>query len=643
MSIGNGHHSTSPAANQFAAFLKAEDSVPTGSPPPAAQAGLPDGILRRLINNAVMTRRQLVGELQDRRRSLESECGYPEVEPDAAQYQELYEYHPIAARVVEAMPRECWQVHPVIYEKEEGDESTEFEAAFDELPKMLRGEQSWYRAQETNPLQDIFLRADVRSGIGQYGVVLIGIDDGLDLSVPARGVVEQNSVPSKTKPKGKGDEPETTPNRPATKASSLEDQGIVAAQSPDPLTHPDPPAPLAVNADGEAMPLYSLSVNAEQVAGRKVKYVRVFTEAQATVAEWETNWTGERFGQPVMYQIVINAPGMQTSGAASAPAVTKLVHWTRCVHIGRGETLSAPRMRQVLRRLLDLAKIYGASGEAYWKSCFAGLAFETHPALGGDVEIDEAKLRNMVEEYWGGLQRALILMGMSAKPLAPSVVDPTPHINAHLEAICIKLAMPVRIFKGSERGELASSQDDMAWNDRVKEEQNNHCTNHIIVPVVDRLIMLGVLPRPKSGEYFVWWPDITSQSETERLANLNSRVGAYATYVKENLQTIIPPLDFMTRWDNLSEEEAQAIIEAAEEHAAKLEEEAAAKEEEALARQAELAASLTIPGGGQQGDPAEGVGELPTGDDEEVAEVVDEDEADLIGVAAGDDDEDEDN
>ena len=41
----------------------------------------------------------------------------------------------------------------------------------------------------------------------------------------------------------------------------------------------------------------------------------------------------------------------------------------------------------------------------------------------------------------------------------------TPFIEVHLQAICIKIPCPKRVFMGSERGELASAQDDSQWND----------------------------------------------------------------------------------------------------------------------------------------------------------------------------------
>ena len=42
-------------------------------------------------------------------------------------------------------------------------------------------------ADEHHPLS-ILARADVLSGIGRFGIILIGVDDGLDLSEPVEGM-----------------------------------------------------------------------------------------------------------------------------------------------------------------------------------------------------------------------------------------------------------------------------------------------------------------------------------------------------------------------------------------------------------------------------------------------------------------------
>jgi hypothetical protein len=198
------------------------------------------------------------------------------------------------------------------------------------------------------------------------------------------------------------------------------------------------------------------------------------------------------------------------------------------------------------------------------------------------VDIDEEKTKDMMWRWQNGLQRWIQLTGQSIKGLSPQVVDPSGQIEKQLEAICIKLGCPVRIFKGSERGELASSQDDTAWNDRLKQRQGGYLTPRLIVPFVDRLVSLGVLPPPE--QYFVWWPDLTSKSDSEKAAIAAQRTSAVVQYVgasANNIQATLAPVDFWTRIMGFDDEEAQAIVDNAEEEKKRLEEEAKKAQAEA--------------------------------------------------------------
>lgn len=464
--------------------------------------------LAELTANIITLRQELSRRTFDPRRNIADECGYPrtlgEITPE--KLQDLYDFEAVPARVVEVLPKESWQVYPEVYESEDVSEVTPFEKAWNALEELLLGEDSSFKGEGGPLIWEYLLRADIQSGIGQYGIILLGIDDGLELSESAklRG------------PKGTA--------RKGTNGSTL-----------------------------------------SQESSRKLLYLRVFPESLAQISSFENDPRNPRFGKPLFYNVTFNDPRYQYSGIGLMHA-TKQVHWTRIVHLadnrGPSEVFGIPRMRPVLRRLLDLEKIYGADSEAYWKNAIMRIYLETHPQLGGDVQVNLTKLRDMMENMENGLQRWTFLSGMGAKTVAPAVVDPTPHINTQIEAICIKLGIPIRIFKGSERGELASSQDDAAWNDRLRERQHNYLTPCVIAPFVSRLIALNVLPVPLEG-YNVKWPDLTSQTDGERADVMVKKTQAYAAYVSGGLEAVIPPLDYMTRFDDMDEEEAETILEAA--------------------------------------------------------------------------------
>jgi hypothetical protein len=165
----------------------------------------------------------------------------------------------------------------------------------------------------------------------------------------------------------------------------------------------------------------------------------------------------------------------------------------------------------------------------------------------------------MMENQDNGLQKHGYLSGMTAHPVAPSVVDPTPHLLANIEQICIMIPVPKRVFMGSERGELASSQDDSSWNDTLRGRQNGHCTVRIVVPLIDRLIAVGVLPTPQK-KYTLVWPDLESLSEDAAATVANKWVDFFTKYISGGVENIIDPMDALTRMARMPEDEAHAIL-----------------------------------------------------------------------------------
>lgn len=501
---------------------------------------------QELINNITSLRVDLFRKLFDPRRDIYDECGYPRGYVQPEMFKELYERDGIAARIVEIMPTECWQCQPTIYEDADTKNKTEFEEAWYNLGKSLLGEQSWFADEESSPIWEYLLRVDILSGIGQYGILFLALDDGKELKQPAEVIKEENSIaidtPSKENPKPKPKEPTT-------------------------------------NDDG-SLKVYSLTYNAE-APKRKINYIRAFPETQARISQYEANITSPRYGLPVMYSITFNdqsnfpsggvvGSGLAVDGKAGVGYTTQTieVHWTRIIHIvdnyhqsTSSEVAGAPRMRPVLNNILALHKIYGASAEGYYKSGIPTIAIETHPSLGGDVEVDKTSTRNEVENMQNSLQKYLVLIGMSAKTLPPQLVDPTNFANTHIEAICIKGGYPVRIFKGSERGELASSQDDGTHNDRLRSRRTYHVTPRIIVPLVNRLIALKILPVPK--QFSVWWPDLETQTPTDKAAVAQAMTQAITTYIEGQGEQLIAPIDFFTQLLGFREQEVTAWLERA--------------------------------------------------------------------------------
>jgi len=401
-------------------------------------------------------------------------------------------------------------------EVENADNETEFEGAIDDLAKQLHGG-SWYEGEDGNPLWEYLERADKLSGVGHYGVIFLGLDDVKSISDLAEPIDLPTEV-EKVKP---------TP--------------------------------------------------------RKLLFMRVLDESMAQIADWEDDQQSANYGKPKFYNLQLANEQVGTLLHPISQNTTETrVHWSRVVHIADGlyssEIVGIPRQRPVVNRLLDLYKMYGGSAEMYWRGAFPGLAVETQPQLVGKTKLDVGKVRDQLENYQNSLQRYLALMGVNVKTLAPQVVEPTAQIQVLIEAICIKMAVPMRVFMGSERGELASSQDAKSWDNRLKKRRNKYLTPRVVVPFIDRLIRLGVLPIPK--QYIVTWQEEETMTRSEKADVAVKRTQALAAYIQGGVENLIAPQDYLTRELDYTDEEAEAMLESSVEHMEEVEEEEAVKQQE---------------------------------------------------------------
>src|SRR5438105_2447744 len=147
----------------------------------ANQPGLP----------SISSRSQSWGQLLDPRRDIDAECGYPPI-TDAISvelYRQLFDREPIPARVCELMPKESWQMTPTVYEDEDASNATEFEEAWDNLGENLAAGSSYFQDEAGSTIWEYLQRADTLSGIGHFGIILLGLDDGKNLQDPVDGIL----------------------------------------------------------------------------------------------------------------------------------------------------------------------------------------------------------------------------------------------------------------------------------------------------------------------------------------------------------------------------------------------------------------------------------------------------------------------
>lgn len=437
------------------------------------------------------------------RRNLNKECGYPD-EVMLQDIVDLYDREGVAKRVVQVYPVETWKTHPEVYEVDSVEE-TPFEEANKEFVDQYN-------------IWSLLERADILSGIGHFGVILLGFNDGAkDLRQPMPGFT---------------------------------------------------------NKDNFDMPSYKLKSAPKK--SYELLYTKCFDQRQVTIMELEKDKTSPRYGRPTIYRI--SSVSIDEQGQVMQASTDDLyVHWHRIVHLAdnleSSDIIGVPRLRTAYNRVHDLLKVIGGSGEMFWKGGFPGLSFEVQPNLQGNgitgADFDVAEFREEVERYANGLQRYLRLVGLNAKSLAPQVADPTPHVDAGLDQVCITINCPKRIFLGTESAHLASTQDQKTWSDRINGRRDNYAIPSIVRPFFTRMIVFGVLPFVK--KFKVHWRDPEEVDPLVRAQAFEKLVNGISQYVSSGMATLFPPMEFLTELLGYDNALARTIVDAAEKQAKKKE------------------------------------------------------------------------
>lgn len=455
--------------------------------------------LRHMTTNLVMSRAAIVERLNQTlgNHDVDKECGYPR-EISIEMYKEAYERDGIAERAVKAHSSESWAVEPYIFQtrKLKKVQQTPWEKKLNKLWKDTKLYAKLHQLDEV-------------SGIGHYGALFCGFNDGRPPEKPVTGINEHGMS---TEIKKSKDLLYVMPFDEGTAKIAKLQNDKQSRRYGHPL-------------------FYNITLN-DPSAGSS-------GEMRGDGKETKVHWS----------RVIHVADNAKTS-----------------------DVWGTPRLRPIFNRIIDIRKILGSSAEMFWKGGFPGIAFEVPPEVaaeaGGGLTDDQKKeLKEEIEKYMNSIKRYLALVGVQAKQLTVNIADPDTHLEVQLLAICIALEVPMRKFMGTEEGKLAAGQDAESWNRRIHRRQNIHVTPNIIRPFADRLMAVGVLPRIE--EYFTEWPDVYSVSKGDRAEIAKKLVDAVVGYSQnEKVKELIPPLHFLTLILDMDVDEAQETLDSAEKYVA---------------------------------------------------------------------------
>jgi uncharacterized protein len=296
----------------------------------------------------------------------------------------------------------------------------------------------------------------------------------------------------------------------------------------------------------------------DKIGENGLAYLSTYDEGQTTIQQIDKDKTSPRYGLPITYSMTMDETG------ASGP-----VHFSRVIHVAenklRSRIYGRPRLQIALNRLFDIEKVIGGSAEAVWLLVYKGMVFSAQKdaELPTEGSIEYSKMQDDIEEYVHGLRRYLKLSGVDVKDMSTDTVDPRGMYEVLISDLAGSLGTPKRILIGSERGELASSQDDADWASVIEDRQVNFVEPEILRPFVDWCIAHGVLPAPTSGSYGVHWRSLFQLNDLEKASVAEKISNAMDKASGGMPETIMPPDVFSERYLSYTQSDQPAPKKAA--------------------------------------------------------------------------------
>lgn len=367
----------------------------------------------------------------------------------------------VAARIVDAPAAALWTNPPLISSNNDA-----WNTLWNDLPSRYG-------------LFNIIDRVDKLAGIGRFALLLIGFNDGGDLSTPVntRAITQKTEKILFLQPYSE---------RVVTVIRYNQDSRSEDFLKPE---------------------MYRITPMAEYVIG------------------FDTN-----------NRSVIPGPGRNTGTTLSSFEV----HASRVIHVAENilenGVFGSPRMERVYNILDDLLKVTGGSAETYWLTANRGLHVDVDKELEMDPD-DEKNLTAELDEYQHQLRRAIRTRGVKIQSLGSDTPDPSGVFKMLISVLSGATGIPQRIIIGSEAGQLASDQDRANWADRIDERRANFGNPAIIFPTIKKLTRAGYLPADPTTEITVDWPNAFKMSPLEN-AQTSAQHARSATNFAKAIETM---------------------------------------------------------------------------------------------------------
>ena len=381
--------------------------------------------------------------------------GYPEA-IEFEDYLARYERQDIAGRIVDLPAQDTWRKPPLVSEDDVIE--TPFVQAWEAMVKRLR-------------VWSALSRADKLSGIGRYGVLLIGVKD---------------------------------------------------SKNENEILQVDLPAQV----DRLAQPVVQGTLRGE----RDILYLRPFSEGKANILTWDDDTSSERYGLPETYSLQL-----RDDQSAQKVHWTRVLHLaenkldSEVYGVPRLQRVYN-RLDDLMKLVGGSAEATWLSMRP--GTVLTNREGFTLPQDDDSKADREAEVKRYAHDPLRFLMMEGIDAKQIG---AGEVSDVSGPFGVAISLISAASGIPQRVLLGSAQGELAAAEyDAKQWAGEITYRQGNYAGPEVLQPFIDRMIWYGVLPTPPDSydigtletDGMRYWPGLIVMTEAERAEIAQARANA---------------------------------------------------------------------------------------------------------------------
>lgn len=300
-----------------------------------------------------------------------------------------------------------------------------------------------------------------------------------------------------------------------------------------------------------------------------ILYMTPYSEQNVEIIEFEMDAKNERYGKPKFYKLDISSV-IKSSDTSTVSVSQVKVHWSRIIHVVENALedtiIGIPALQACFNYLCNIDLIAGSSGEMFWRGAFPGLNINLQNDADFQMNMDD--MQEELEAYIHDMQRYIRTEGMDVKTIEAQLISPREFVQVQFMLISTTTGIPMRLLTGSERGQLASTQDERNWLIVINDRREDFADAVVLRPFIDRLIEVGVIPEPNENKYEILWDDLFALGEKESAEIAEIKAKTIKTYTEAAVlgaEQIIPVKVFQKELLNFSDEQIDKIEETANE------------------------------------------------------------------------------